>query len=203
MDIPSKTIKYDSNNKYNGIIQYLKDETGSSNIHKDGIIQVQFSSNQRSENAQDFAPLGINSETKNYWASDPNLNEWYSIDFLKNCVRVDSFVISDYGRDFPKEIIIEGSKNGFNWNIIDQKTIQPGENLFDFSILNFDVSNKITSKLIRFKNKQQRYANDNAFVIYRLEVFGEFISNCKNYLSSNFRFNDKSFFISILNAIII
>ena len=178
MTLKKVTRNYDSSNPYKGIIDYITTQTGSSNVNKDGYLKAQFSSFVK---GNEFAPIGIDFiEGNTYWESNNQLNEWYSIDFVDSCVRMKSFVMSNYGRDYPKLLSVEGSNDGISWQTIEEKEIDD----YGYSTYvkqNFDISNNLTTRMIRFRNKLERHLGDKVIVIYRLEIFGDFIPKCSNY----------------------
>ena len=97
MIIPAISIDYSKEKEHKGIIDYIKKQTNSSNIHRDGIVTAQYSSLQKDDKGcRPLAPLGINSSLEYHcWFSENQLGEWYSIDFIKNCLYSDivNFII--------------------------------------------------------------------------------------------------------------
>ena len=107
----SVIIEYTKEYPYNGIIQYITNITNSTNIHKDGFVHVHFSSSKNDV----FTPIGIDFvDEQTYFFSDDNLGEWYLLDFVDKCIEISGFVMSNYGRDYSKEIRIDWSNNGIN-----------------------------------------------------------------------------------------
>ena len=173
---------YDSNNPYKGIIDYITTKTESANINKDDYLKPHSSSVSI---GTELLPIGIGfPDTETYFATNPNIDEWYSLDFVSSCVRMKSFVMANYGRDYPKLLRVEVSNDGIVWKSIQDIEI-PEYNYNDYFRLNFNISNPVTSRMIRFKNKGERYMNDNHLIIYRIEIFGEFIYQIAVIISKN------------------
>ena len=177
------TKSYNKESPYNGIIQYITDSTKSNNIHKDGIVKAQFSSSRN----KIFTPLGIDFvEKETYFYSNNNLREWYSIDFVDKCIEMSGFVMSNFGRDYSKEMRIDWSNDGIKWEELDTLSV-PNVEENTYYKKYFNITNHKKVRMIRFMNTKERYKtvneNKNTLVIFRIEVFGRLYLNCQSYLN--------------------
>ena len=100
-----------------------------------------------------------------------------------------SFVISNCGKDYSKEMRIDWSNDGINWEELETISVPVIEekDLDNYYIKYFNVSNIKRVRMIRFVNTKERYKiineNKNVLVIFRLEIYGNLYLNCNSFLN--------------------
>ena len=108
--------------------------------------------------------------------------------------------MSNYGRDYSKEIRIDWSNNGINWEELNTVNVTEVEQDTYYKKY-FNITNKKKVKMIRFVNTKERFKTANkrktTLVIYRLEIFGRLYLNCKSYLNRVSCRQRNSFIINI------
>lgn len=114
-------------NEFNGIINYLTQET-KSNIHENGTINVSTNSMSRSNHPKNLLNYNFN-ESCCYQSHGGCENAWVKFDFKTNLVKINYYSIKscEYGRNgcHLKSWVLETSEDGINWEIVDERSNNP------------------------------------------------------------------------------
>ena len=122
------------------------------------------------------------------------IGSWVQLGFKDNRVAITSYTWYCYPQDFLYKWTILGSDDADSWETIDDGELTEKPSGEERIALVFNVKKVLTKKYIRFVSHSKRFADDEMFVLHRIELFGVFFSSkklrctCKSRVSfvSNF-----------------
>ena len=152
------------NNKFDGIINYLRSQGDIQNL-------INFSSSSV-ENS--FHPPQYSIEKNNFFASENKPNSWVILDFKEHRIIPTNYTIGSTNNSYhPINWTVEGSTDNVNWGIIDvQENCQSmnGNNV----VQTFDIKKKNNAKFqyLRIRQTGPSSCNNNFFRFNSFEIFG-------------------------------
>jgi hypothetical protein len=157
-----------------GIIARLSAECDG-NVHKRRVVRVTASSERGSSYASsNVIDLSANTE----WLSQGETpDQWLCYDFQGRTVEVTNYSIQSADvsggspRNFPKSWVLEGSQDGSQWVVLDERTNNrdlKGQS----QIASFLTSTRQVSRLIRIRQTGPNHNNEPYFGFRALELFG-------------------------------
>lgn len=179
--------------RQDGIFNNLQEQANSSDIHEKGIISV--STNYPYKYS---IPSYLYDKGVTYWASNKSIDAYLLIDFKKNKVIVNDYLINDRGHDFPQEWKMLGSNDKRRWTLISHEKSNYANNDGNLYWLRYHSLSLGRFRYIKIIQLQSRTLSDGPFLVfYGLELFGVFCSekdinndmiSCRIRRSSQFSF---------------
>lgn len=104
---------YDSSYPYRGLLDFIKLYTDTEDIQSSGDINIKVLSNYSGKFQY---PIGINNQAHDkYWKSQDIKDSWYTIDFKRFSVKIESYVYQAEEHDFLEWWELMGSNNGIDF----------------------------------------------------------------------------------------
>ena len=154
------SFKYE-NNKFNGIINYLRSQGDIQNL-------INFSSS-----SVEYPPQ-YSIEKNNYFASENKPNSWVVLDFKKHRMIPTKYTIGSTNNSYhPLNWTVEGSTDNVNWEIIDvQENCQSMDGNDVVQIFDIKKKNNVKYQYIRIRQTGPSSYNNNYFRFNSFEIFG-------------------------------
>ena len=163
-------------NTLNGVINYIYP------IFKDNynkIVTVQASSTNAAGWKSDalIIPTRNSTQMSDNWASDNEPNSWFIVHFHRHLISITHYSMrtqSNHGCEHPKSWKIEGSLDGENWNLIDEKneyTELSGANI----LRTFRATNRGRYSYFRVNQTGINSSGSNYFDLGKIEFFGTLV----------------------------
>ena len=193
-----KTINYDENKPFDGILNFLTKYTKEKDLHSSNHVHIFVSSNGTgSYRAKDLRyTIGYENEERNfYWISENIENSWYAIDFRGFKLKIDSYVYKATEADFFKRWELLGSNDNNTWIKLSESTTNFKNPTLNFTVLNEKCNENSKNNffsLLKLKVYDKRTLNSKyKLAIYGLEFFGQIYSkydvltNCVKHIFVN------------------
>jgi hypothetical protein len=166
-----------SGSPFSGIISHLTSQFGG-NVHEKGVVNITSSGdlgNNRPWHVADHA-------AGNIWQSRNWANSWICFEFKRHSISLKNYTLKSSldgpGDDHPREWVVEGSKDGSTWELLDSRNTE--ELNGDSIVKTFNCSSAKSSEFFRFVRLRQTGKNcqgDDYFVLGAVELFGT-LQNC-------------------------
>lgn len=165
------TFSYDSNKKFDGILNYLLKKFNG-NIKNE--VKVTSLSNISSDYAENV--FLFNDDEKLFYSNDKQ-DQWLCFDFIEHKIIPTNYTIkSTSSADKPKSWVIEGSNDNSTWHTIDER--KDDSNLKnDWTIHTYDIPNKMNTayRYVRIRQTGLNWYNRYYLTFTSFEFYGIFI----------------------------
>ena len=164
---------YKKKNPLDGIISYLTKE-GGGNVHTTGLVEVSASSVEGND-AEPKNIADLNSP-RIFWSRDER-NSWIRYDFRTMTVIPTSYSLKTYsgwlGWNHLKSWVLEGSANGYGWEVLDQQDDNDDLNRSN-ATQHFTLSHPPTHgfRFLRLRMTGENHRDTDELVLCALEIFG-------------------------------
>lgn len=158
---------------FNGILSSLTKETNR-NIQDAGLVTATSSSIYGDRN-QFYPKMILNLSDSSYFMSKDLPNSWVMLDFKNMEIQVSHYVIRTYGdtsNSHLKSWILEASKDGQEWSIIDRRVTDYSLKE-DWGTSAFKCSLKKRARFIRLTQTGLNHRDTNCLLICSIEFYGK------------------------------
>ena len=167
----NKILKFNGNNPFQGIFNYLTEETNGNIIDNGTINAIVSSCNNNNNNIKKVL------QDPGWFISNNSPNQTITFDFKDRKIKLESYTIKSANSCFMKTWDVVGSNDNLSWQNID-KQIENNSLNGDSKYDTFQVNGiKQPFRYIKIIHSGPNHGGCNKFKLNRIELFGEIIQS--------------------------